>query len=212
MNALQSLTRRVLQDPDPKLDVAVTADTIRSHAFDKDKFSEHEYEVAAMIVQALRPHIARNQAVPAGETGSHHPPRFVMLLAPFALIANTILIATGYRKFTRLLSPNQSATSTHPLPLNAAALYEVLASSGENQFDVREPGVSGRTITDAHRARDVEGGKAMFAAFFDLDAIDRICTNHGLKFANKYAFVEGKSCWNLLASIFSLYFSLSTGY
>ncbi|KAH7030287.1 hypothetical protein BKA57DRAFT_541270 [Linnemannia elongata] len=190
LKALQTVTRRVLQDPDPNLDTAVTAETIRERAYDKSIFSEMEYETAAKIVNALRPFVAKNQVVTAGEPGSHHPPRFVMLLAPFAMIANSILRAAGYHKFTRRICPIPSATSTHPLPLNATAIYEVLASSGKGHFDVLEPGSSGRTIKSVQQARDIAGGEAMFAAFFDMEKIHRVCQDHGLAFANRITFID----------------------
>ncbi|KAF9538593.1 hypothetical protein EC957_006432 [Mortierella hygrophila] len=44
LKVLQTLTRRILQDPDPDLDTAVTAQTICERAYGKSKFSKMEYE------------------------------------------------------------------------------------------------------------------------------------------------------------------------
>ena len=132
-------------------------------------------------MNALRPFVAKNQVVPAGESGSRHPPQFIILLAPFAMIANSTLRAADYHKFIRRISPISSVTSTHPLPLNAAAVYEVLASRGKGHFDVLEPDTSGQTIKSAQQAR----GIPMFEAFFDMEMIDRVCQDHGLSFAQK---------------------------
>ncbi|KAF9538594.1 hypothetical protein EC957_006433, partial [Mortierella hygrophila] len=98
------------------------------------------------------------------------------------MIANSTLRAAGYHEFTRRICPIPSATSTHPLPLNAAAINEVLTSSGKSHFDVLEPGSFGQTIKSPQPARDIARGQATFAAFFDMK-IHRVCQDYGLAFA-----------------------------
>ncbi|KAG9064966.1 hypothetical protein KI688_002284 [Linnemannia hyalina] len=148
-------------------------ETIRERAFNKSKFPEMEYETAAKIVNALRLFVAKSQAAPAGESGFRHPSRSVILLTPFAIIANSTLQTAVYHRFTRRICPIPLGTSTHPLLLNAATIYEVLASRGMSHFDVLEPGTSERTIKWAQQAGDIAGRQVTFEAIFDMEKIGR---------------------------------------
>ncbi|KAK3825547.1 MAG: hypothetical protein J3Q66DRAFT_106533 [Benniella sp.] len=76
--------------------------------------------------------------------------------------------------------------SRHALPLNAAGIYEVLASPLTNQYDICD--TDGAVITNVVTARKRK--EEMFSSFFDLVKIRKICEDHGPTFAERLVYVD----------------------
>ncbi|KAK3814475.1 MAG: hypothetical protein J3Q66DRAFT_412071 [Benniella sp.] len=83
----------------------------------------------------------------------------------------------------RRLSPQVSVGSTSALQLSSNALYEILGSSSEKQFDITGP--SGQVIRGAPDAAMPANKEAVMASFFDLNRMQSICFDHNLVFANR---------------------------
>jgi len=86
-------------------------------------------------------------------------------------------------KFQRRVSPRLAVGSTPALQLSATVVYEVLANSSPNKFDV--VGLSGGLITTASDAAMPRNHESVLSGFFDMDAIKQLCRYHNIEFGNK---------------------------
>ncbi|KAG0282030.1 hypothetical protein BGZ97_009163, partial [Linnemannia gamsii] len=178
VTALQTLTRTLLLSASIRHE-NIDANWVRKSSFSNDDFTTDECHLVAKMVRLLRPYIPSQGAQGSDRLGDHNP----LLLAPFCVIANTLLRATGYSHFARRLSPIPSICSLHALQLSATGLYETLSGYHDGRFKILGPDgpiiqVSQVTKSNAHR--DV-----VFASFFNMDVIHDLCSQHGVVFARR---------------------------
>ncbi|KAF7720440.1 hypothetical protein EC973_008735, partial [Apophysomyces ossiformis] len=114
-------------------------------------------------------------------TGEIAVDRHPLLNAPLVLLANTIFAVTDYKKFSRSTCPIVRPSAIYSLVLNPTSTFEVLCNVKDDNmdgFDVFGP--DGKIITTLPDAR--HNPDYIMGAFFNLNALDRICQKHGLKF------------------------------
>jgi hypothetical protein len=178
LTALQTVTRNLLLSSRIERE-NVDVDWVRRSSFSKDDFTIQECEVVSNIVRLLRPFIPRQKVQGQDRLDCHHP----LLLAPFCVLANTILRATGYSHFTRCLSPIPSVSKLHALHLSATGLYETLCGFQVGRFRVCGPD---GPITNAPQVtKSMAHKEAMFESFFDMRTINKLCASHGCTFARR---------------------------
>lgn len=151
----------------------VTADIIRDHLYDVEKFNDIEINVVVHIVNRLRPYTPKRDA----DNKIHE---HILTLGPFCHLANNLLRAMGYPNFTRRLFPLSSCGKSHPIPLNATGICEVLCSAEPGHFDVKS---DGKVVSYTNRAKKNE--KAIIGAFFELEVVHDICRQHNLRFEDR---------------------------
>ncbi|KAK3825023.1 MAG: hypothetical protein J3Q66DRAFT_99014 [Benniella sp.] len=170
LTALGSILKKLLESPDG-LDCG--KEWIQQQSFQGTKFTDAECDIVLKLGKLLWPYVPPKGSIP-----------HVCLRAPLAFIANSFLRMTGYKKFTRELSPTISASAVHALGLNAAGLYETLCAGSKNHYDVKD--ASGHPLTDASKVTTpAENKRAVFEAFFDMTAVDKLCDTYGLRFHNR---------------------------
>jgi len=167
----------------PKISMDIDANWVKKSAFTGNKFTDHECEVVAALANCLRPFIPKRRPRSDGK-GYQDSLAHVALRAPIVLIANHVLRATGYTDFTRRISPQASSASLHGLQLGAVGLFETLCSKNEGRFDVHDK--RGQKLTNYMTIQSSpENKRVMFESFFDMDKVESICNDHGLKFRNR---------------------------
>ncbi|KAG0311651.1 hypothetical protein BGZ99_009999, partial [Dissophora globulifera] len=150
-------------------------------------FTSRECNVVAYLANVLRPFVPKRRIGESGRTVA--PLGHVALRAPVVMIANAVLRATGFAKFTRLISPQVSPSSTHSLCLGTREVYEVFCGQAQGRFDIKDP--SGVPITSVSQATSSpENKKAIFGSFLDLVKVANICKRHGLEFSDRITFVD----------------------
>jgi len=143
--------------------------------------TDQELVAARDIVNTLFPFTPKR--VPSDD-GYRNPTPHVVLFAPMVTIAQAFLHEVRLHRFQRRLSPQVSVGSASALQLSSNALYEILGSSSEKQFDITGP--SGQVIRAAPDAAMPANKEAVMASFFDLNRMQSICFDHNLVFANRY--------------------------
>ena len=110
----------------------------------------------------------------------------LLMELPFIALANTILLAVGYKDFVREICPEVSPHEVHALALNPASIYEVLTphhrQSPRGPFEVTPAGQE-HPITSASEAR--RHGDSMISALFDKAKVLDLCEKFGLEFGNR---------------------------
>ncbi|KAF9942636.1 hypothetical protein BGZ70_006104, partial [Mortierella alpina] len=163
----------------PYIERDVTKAYVRKNLLKKMEATDRELAAVKRIVNALR-HFTPKR-VPT-ENGHRDPTPHVVLFAPMVLIAQSFLSAVGLQRFQRRVSPRLAVGSTPALQLSATVVYEVLANSGPNKFDVVGP--SGGLITSASDAAMPGNHESVLSGFFDMDAIKQLCRDHNIEFGN----------------------------
>ncbi|CAO3564942.1 unnamed protein product [Mortierella alpina] len=164
----------------PYIERDVTKTYVRKNLLKKMEATDRELAAVKRIVNALRRFTPKR--VPT-ENGHRDPTPHVVLFAPMVLIAQSFLSAVGLQRFQRRVSPRLAVGSTPALHLSATVVYEVLANSSPNKFDVVGP--SGGLITSAGDAAMPRNHESVLSGFFDMDAIKQLCRNHNIEFGNK---------------------------
>jgi hypothetical protein len=173
LRSLQAVFKTLLESP--FLHEKVDASWVRKTGHVNNKFTDKECHVVATLVNTLRPYVPKRQSSTQGSLAH------VALRAPVVYIANAIFRATGYHKFTRIISPSVSPSSLYGLILNGRSVFDFFCSNRENQFSIVD--LTGERLS---WGKNVAGMKRqVFGAFFDLHGIDKICQSHGLTFANR---------------------------
>jgi len=181
LRALQALLKMLVESPN--IDQEIDVDWVRRSGFAKDDFTDKECSVVAELANLFRPYAPKRRPALEG-TKTEKPLEHVALRAPFVMIGNAILRASGYPDFTRRIAPQISSGSTHALHLGAVGVYEELCSEEERQFDVQDS--DGNRITSVRAVTSPPSNKdAALGSFFDLNEVTRICRKHGLKFAQR---------------------------
>lgn len=152
----------------------ITRTDVQQALFKGNSYNNEEMDVAVHIVNSLRPFAPRMK-----ESGA--VPHHVLVTGPFAYFANHLLMAMGFKDFTRRLSPVSSAGKVHAIPLNAQGICETLCPPKEYHFDVFDS--TGKLVSQQQSAS--KNAATMFGAFFDLTVIHTKCTDYGLRFANR---------------------------
>ncbi|KAF9109264.1 hypothetical protein BGX30_008465, partial [Mortierella sp. GBA39] len=177
LRAIQTVAKMLLESP--KLEQAPDINWVRKSCNDPDDFSELECAAIVRIVGTLRDYVPKRREKHDGGTSPPEHNAATMIRA--VLLSNHLLRYTGYADFTRQFSPAPSISTLHPIPLSAAGIYEVLCPSSDLHFDVK--------IDETHPITSVEHANknqlAVFANFFDLKKIEKVCTTYGLEFANR---------------------------
>ncbi|KAF9574644.1 hypothetical protein EC968_005874 [Mortierella alpina] len=185
LKALQAVLRKLLETDTG--DELIDRAWVRKKGFRGSDFEDHECDVVLKIGKLLGPFVPKRRPATDGRK-TRDSIAHVVLRAPLAVIANTVLMLTGYSEFTRRLSPHISAGSLHALNLGAVGVYEVLSGSN-GVFDIKDHHgsylTSSRSITE-----DPRNKRAVFASFIDLNKIDQICANHGLVFRERISYVD----------------------
>ncbi|KAG0251948.1 hypothetical protein BGZ95_006753 [Linnemannia exigua] len=115
------------------------------------------------IVGALRDYVPKLQMKKEGGTS---PPEYnAATMIRVVLISNTLLRYTGYADFSRKYVPAPSNSSLRPIPLGAAALYEILCSNDPYHFDARIDDT--RLISSVEHAN--KNQSTVFGNFFEMD-------------------------------------------
>ncbi|KAF9571256.1 hypothetical protein EC968_000799 [Mortierella alpina] len=186
LNALQALLKMLVESPNIDEDINVA--WVRRSGFAKDDFTDHECGVVAELANLFRPYVPKRRPALEG-TKTDKPLAHVALRAPFILIGNAILRASGYPEFTRKIAPQISTGSVHALHLGAVGFYEDFCSENENQFDIQDtdgnPITSVKAVTSPPAHKDV-----VLGSFLDMGEVARICRKHGLKFAQRITIVD----------------------
>ncbi|KAF9079434.1 hypothetical protein BGX27_006453, partial [Mortierella sp. AM989] len=178
LRALQAVLKLLLESP--HIHEVVDANWVRKTSHVKSDFTDSECEVVALLANALRPYVPHKRKTPDSSALQKAIPH-IALRAPLVLIANSVMLATGYSQFTRRISPQISPASVHGMSLNPVGIYETLCKSTENHFDVRD--MDGRMITDYRNITKYQPNRRkVMGSFFDLNKIDEICGAHGLTF------------------------------
>lgn len=177
LKAIQAVTKMLLESP--KLEQPVDVNWVRKSTNRPDDFTQSECETIVRIVEALTDYVPKRRMKKEGGTS---PPEYnVATMIRVVLISNTLLRYAGYADFSRKYAPAPSISTLHPIPLSAAAIYEILCSREPSHFDAR--------IDDTHLILSVEHANknksTVFGNFFDMDKIHGICSSYGLHFADR---------------------------
>ncbi|KAF9570598.1 hypothetical protein EC968_001673 [Mortierella alpina] len=186
LKALQALLKLLVESP--HIEGEINMAWVRRSGFAKDEFTDKECSVVAELANLFRPYTPKRRPAQEG-TKTDKPLAHVALRAPFVLIGNAILRASGYPEFTRKIAPQISAGTVHALQLGPVGFYEVFCSENENQYDIQDS--SGNPITSVKAVTSPPANKeVVLESFLDMDVVRRICRKHGLKFANRITIVD----------------------
>lgn len=181
MKALQAVLKMLVESP--KISMDIDADWVKKSGFAGNDFSIHECQVVADLANVLRPFVPKRRPRPDGK-GYQDPLAHVALRAPIVIIANSVLRAAGYPHFTQRVAPQPSTGSLHALQLGAVGIYETFCGKGERQFDVQDS--TGEPLTNSVRIQSsLPNKRTMFASFFDMQKVEKICGDHGLEFRDR---------------------------
>ncbi|RCH89595.1 hypothetical protein CU097_009212 [Rhizopus azygosporus] len=155
-----------------------------SHDVEEDEVSNKlvgaeskELQTCVLIINFLKPYI------PSKETFyiiSHQISLFLM--------ANDILHATGYSKFTAKITPYLVPSNLNTLKVDAPSLFAIFCTSTK-QDALTVYAFNGNAIISRQIA--TESKDAMFGSFFDLIAIKDVCNSYGLEFAHDMYLLPG---------------------
>jgi hypothetical protein len=177
LKGIQAVTKMLLESP--KLEQPVDANWVRKSTNRPDDFTQSECVAIVRIVEALRDYVPKRRMKKEGGTS---PPEYnAATMIRVVLISNTLLRYTGYADFARKYAPAPSVSNLHPIPLGAAALYEILCSNHPYHFDARIDDT--RLISSVEHAN--KNKSTVFGNFFDMDKIQKICSSYGLHFADQ---------------------------
>lgn len=179
LQSLQAVLKMLVQSPNITQDV--NANWVKKSGFKDNDFTSEECQTVAFLTNKLRPYIPKKQ--PEKNNNEEDPTAHITLRAPIVLIADTLLRITGYHEFCRSICPQHSAGSLHPLPLTSTNIYEMFCSKRENQFDVFDS--NSTIISNVRDATAPNNKRSVFGGFFNLGAVDQICEDHNLRFANR---------------------------
>ncbi|KAI9476336.1 MAG: hypothetical protein EXX96DRAFT_296101 [Benjaminiella poitrasii] len=107
---------------------------------------------------------------------------------PFFLMSNDLLSCTRYDKFTQRLCPITKLNSLHALKLDAPSIFVLFCTSktrnNMNLFTFDDNVIMSRDMATGQK-------DAVFASFFDLDKIKKLCSSYGLEFAHNMYVLPG---------------------
>lgn len=133
-----------------------------------DPISRKELRVLTILCTALDPFI------PAKDLRSH-----IAFQLPLVLIANSVQRVIGVGQYARRICPHVSPAKIHSFHLDAAAIYEIMASSAnkDNFVILNNMWAPVTTVNWA-----VDDKATTFAAFLNLGRIFKICEERKMEF------------------------------
>jgi hypothetical protein len=177
LKSLQAILTTLLESPN--VNEKIDNNWVRKTAYPGSNLTTRECKVITKLVTLLRPYIPKR--CPDSDGTYHEATPHVTLRAPLVLIANTILRATGYHRFTRDVSPQISPSTPQSLILGAKGMFEVFCGKSDNQYSI--VGLSGSPLINGN---DVSRNKqAIFGSFFNMEKLQSLCRSHGLVFADR---------------------------
>jgi hypothetical protein len=139
-----------------------------------DELNAPEFEAVVHICSVLTPFIPTISAKNA-----------TILQLPIVLICNFLQKASVYSKFNRDICPSISPAQVHALDVDAAAMYEMMASSCVPQnfimTDQQDVPISSAAWAAAYKT-------ATFPSFLNLEEIKNISGNYGLDFDHRFIY------------------------
>ncbi|ORE01444.1 hypothetical protein BCV72DRAFT_73924 [Rhizopus microsporus var. microsporus] len=155
-----------------------------SHDIEEDEVSNKladaeskELQTYVLIINFLKPYMPSKQNF---YTISHQ--------IPFFLMANDILHATGYSKFTANTTSHLVPSNLNALKVDAPSLFALFCTKTKQGvltvYNFNGDAIISRQI--ATKSKD-----AMFGSLFDLIAIKNVCNSYGLEFAHNMYVLPG---------------------
>lgn len=138
---------------------------------------QKELQVCVRIINFLKPYIP--------EKSNYYTMSYQL---PFFLMANDVLHATGYSKFTSKISPYLTPSNLNAFKIDAPSLFSFFCSKTKER-DMNVYDFNGDVIVSIQEA--TESKDAIFCSFFDLITIRSICSNYGLGFAHNMLMLPG---------------------
>ncbi|CEG74940.1 hypothetical protein RMATCC62417_10065 [Rhizopus microsporus] len=164
-----------------KDDANITRDDIQRELPDA---TEKELQTLMLIAQTLQPYMPDKQN------------RFVVARQiPFCILANDILRATRYAKFTRQLFPLPHLSYFNALQVNAPSLYQMM-TSGPDALLISN--FNQKAIDSVEYARSNKD--AVFCSIFDMNEVTNICNSYKLKFAHNLQILSGLKTARILGT------------
>lgn len=178
LRSLEAVLKMLIESP--SINSTIDANYVGKQAHKGQTFTQQECRVVAYLANTLRPFVAKRRL---DDDGVQAPLAHVTTRAPFMVLGNALLRATGYHPFTKTICPLVSPSSTLALLLGAPGVYETLCSPTPGHFDIQaaEQGM----LTNVNKTTSSANKRAIFGSFFDLDKVDSLCASHGLEFANR---------------------------
>lgn len=140
--------------------------------------TEREMNVCARICRLLGPYI------PPAEN------RYLFQFQiPFVLMANQVLRACGYNKFTVAVCPLVRTGKIHALSVDAPLLFDLFCARDLKLQGVDIYDFDGRVITTRQIADQQKD--AVFSSFFDLWSINEICRKYNQTFGHYITLLPG---------------------
>jgi len=173
IRALLSIVRMLIELG--KILRVVTCNDIQHAAFKGTMFTEKEKMVAAKIANFLQPFVQQRM------DDNQLPEPHILMRAPLAALANTIVTITGFSTLTQSLSIT-SQQDLHSLQLTAAGVYNTY----HGQWDI--PTDDANWITNSYEAG--KNKPATFGAFFDMNCVESLMDSYGLQFAWRLIFIN----------------------
>ncbi|ORE20077.1 hypothetical protein BCV71DRAFT_262345 [Rhizopus microsporus] len=137
--------------------------------------TEKELQTQMLIAQTLQSYIQDKQN------------RFAVAHQfPLCILANDILRATEYAKFTRQLFPLPCLSYLDALQVNASSLYQIM-TSGPDALLISD--FNQKAIDSIEYARSNK--HAVFSSIFDMSEITNTCDSYKLKFAYNIQILPG---------------------
>ncbi|KAG0305201.1 hypothetical protein BGZ99_002171 [Dissophora globulifera] len=188
LRALQCVLKMLLESP--SISSPVDKNYVAKTAHKGKTFTDNECSIVARLFNLLQKYVPKRRRDDNGHTSP--PLGHVALRAPVVMIANAVMRATHYTKFSQTISPQISMGTTQALCMGAREVYETFCGSRAGRFDIKDAG--GTPITTTTKATSsAELKKATFGAFLDLNKIENICRQYGLRFANRVTFVDKRT-------------------
>ncbi|KAL4215411.1 hypothetical protein AB4K20DRAFT_1964200 [Rhizopus microsporus] len=146
--------------------------------------TEKEVQTQMLIAQTLQPYIPDKQD------------RFVVARQiPLCILANDILRATEYAKFTHRFFPLPHLSYLNALQANVPSLHQIM-TSGPDALLISD--FNQKTID---RIESVRSNKdAVFCSIFDMNKITNICNSYKLKFAHNMQILPGLKTARILGT------------
>ncbi|KAF9345233.1 hypothetical protein BGX34_004913 [Mortierella sp. NVP85] len=187
LRGLKAILKMLLESP--SINETIDEEWVKRSESAGSDFSTKERNVVAHLANILRPYTPKRRDPLPGTTSTRDPVAHVATRAPFTLIANTVLRATGYNHFCHSVCPEVSAGSLQAIPLGPVGLYEMLCSQDKDRFDVND--ADGNPLTNVMTVTsNPQNREAVIGSFFDLSRINAICDAHGLSFSNRLVYVD----------------------
>ncbi|KAF9556311.1 hypothetical protein EC968_008318 [Mortierella alpina] len=183
LRSLEAVLKMLIESP--SITLTIDANYVGKQAHKGQTFTPQERRVVAYLANIIRPYVPKRRT---DDNGLKPPIAHVTTRAPFMVLGNALLRATGYHPFTKRICPLVSPSSTQALLLSAPAVYETLCSPAPGHFDIKA--ADHAMLTSVNNTTSAANKRAVFDSFFDLDKVNSLCASHGLEFADWITYVD----------------------